>query len=336
VHYREHNNNIFKKNKITQPGVYRGGVAAYNIRRIISIRLKSLIKGIFSYPKEILLNFGYFRALRTKKNAMRNFSCLIIGGGPSVSTLKPSSIEKFQSDGGRVIVVNYWSDNLGYADIIPDMILFSDPMTLADEAVIASNFTSSGAAKYTKKNRRLYEYLKKNNQIDIFVPLNNIRKYKKMFSNHNVYGFVDTQIPGISKSISPIFPRGYKSLSLYKALSISCFLGFSRIYIIGMDNTHIRNIYSDSKNRVHLLEQHVGEEDFLVDFSTNRDGVAGVIDDLIQNFIHLDLFKKSICSEKILNLDPYSLTDAFSKVQVDPNDEIENCSLDLRHVGGSN
>jgi hypothetical protein len=79
-----------------------------------------------------------------------------------------------------------------------------------------------------------------------------------------------------------------------------------------MDNTYPRNIYNDPDNHVCLVEQHAMIDDYLVDFSKEREGVAEVLEDIMQNFIDLRLFSKRH-KDRIVNLDKYSLTDAFKK-----------------------
>ena len=138
------------------------------------------------------------------------------------------------------------------------------------------------------------------------------RDLKKRGIRNEVYIFVDTEL-SIWKNINPILPRGYVSMTLYKALAWSIYLNYARIGIIGMDNTYPRDIYSDKDNRIIIKDLHSGLEDSAHDFSGVHNNVASVLDHLLLVFHHLEYFP----IEKIVNLDQYSLTDRFRKIEVD-------------------
>ena len=321
--YLEENNKVFALEKITEPGGHRGEARAYSIKLILYDRFISLLRGLVSYPKEIIKNWPYFIDLFKLKNTQNSSKCIIVGGGPSLEILNIQSLKKFKRNGGKIIAVNYWADNIFAGEIIPDFISISDPLVLADEAYVLQKFSSSEARKYINKNNKLLNYLIKNPSIKILTPLNFCNQFSLILPKHKLIGYVDTQIPGISSAISPLLPRGYKGLSFYKALALCCYFGFERIYLIGLDNSYIRNIYSNRLNKVHVREEHSGEDDFIVDFSKVRDGVAGFIDDQLLNFLHLKLFKNSKFGSRIVNLDQFSLTDLFKKVE-NPNQFINN------------
>jgi hypothetical protein len=103
-------------------------------------------------------------------------------------------------------------------------------------------------------------------------------------------------------------------MTLYKALSVAIWLGYDRIYVLGMDNTYPRNVYCDRDNRVLNLEIHAGREDYAADWSRLYRGVGDLIYELAYLFYDA---RKFAAAGRVVNLDPYSLTDAFPKVSIE-------------------
>lgn len=174
--------------------------------------------------------------------------------------------------------------------------IFSDPKTFSKDSINA---------------QVLIKYLKGNSSIKLAVPAFMLKVLNSFELSNEVYCFIDTEL-SIWKNINPLFPRGYLSMTLYKALSWSVHLGFEKIGVIGMDNTYPRNIYNDQYNNVCNLEVHAGDNDYLADQSSLYPNVASLLEDLVLLFRHLEYFP----AERIFNLDFYSLTDRFSKTDI--------------------
>ena len=100
-------------------------------------------------------------------------------------------------------------------------------------------------------------------------------------------------------------------MTLYKALAMANWFGYQKIFVIGMDNTYPRDLYCDSQNKILMLENHTGEVDSVDDRSYMYDCVGDALAHLALLFF--DAYKFS--NAKTRNLDPYSLTDAFKKVE---------------------
>jgi hypothetical protein len=180
---------------------------------------------------------------------------------------------------------------------VPSWILFSDPLSF-DKRERPPNTDS------------LMNYLKNNSSIKIIVPTHMIKTLQNNGIINQIFCFVDLEL-SIWKNINPLFPRGYMSLTLYKALAWSIHLGYKSIGVIGMDNTLPKNIYNNEDNRVHLLANQAGIDDCLVDVSSYHSNVASYYYDVFKIFHHLGYFPNN----NIFNLDPYSLTDRFRKVK---------------------
>jgi hypothetical protein len=136
---------------------------------------------------------------------------------------------------------------------------------------------------------------------------------KNMFPKHRIIGFVDYEVSCFN-NIAPIFPRSYNSMTLYKALAISVWLNYKKIYIIGMDNTYIKDIYCNKENHILRLERHAGGENYLQDISALYSSIGDLVIKMGESFKHLEKFSNS---KNIFNLDPYSLVDAFPKVEIE-------------------
>ena len=215
---------------------------------------------------------------------------LVIGSGPSQGYLKKNELDKFVKSGGETFSINNWHANKGLSSHIPTWIVLSD-LAILD------------------KSPGLIQYLRKNYSIKMIVPTSFLKHIKKLKLKNDIYCFVDLEL-SIWNNIHPLLPRGYLSMTLYKALSFAIYLGYNSIGIIGMDNTYPRNIYTDKNNRVFILETHAEKKDYLVDISIIFNNVASYLDDVVRLFNHLEYYPK----KNIVNLDPYSLTDRFKKV----------------------
>jgi hypothetical protein len=115
-----------------------------------------------------------------------------------------------------------------------------------------------------------------------------------------------------SDSTSPIRPRGYISLTLYKALALAIYQGYSEIYVLGMDNTEHLNLASDVNNSILNRSNHSysTKTDEMTDISDLfSDGIAGAFLMYAQTFGDLKKFRA-----KITNLDKHSLTSQFPKI----------------------
>jgi hypothetical protein len=295
--YIEENQRVFSlprkksNSKISEKSV------SWSILGLIIFHLKSLLRLLIRYPIELYRGRYYLKKTLNLKNIEKNKKALVIGNGPSQGKLKVEMLDHFQKNGGLTICVNYWNENSELTAHIPSWIVFSDPNT----------FNNKSDEAY-----RLIEYLKKNTSIKITAPISIINDLSTMNFKNELYCFIDTEVT-ISKNINPLFPRGYLSMTLYKALAWSLHLGFEEIGVIGMDNTYPRNIYNDENNKLCNLETHSGIDDFIVDQSEIYPNIAVRLEGLARLFLHLDRFPQS----RVSNLDRYSLTDRFNKKSIE-------------------
>ena len=280
-----------KKNHTSNPKTYVG-VSFFNL---FKFHFKSCVRSLLFYPLALYEGRGFLSKTLSLSSSASNRSALVIGNGPSQGYLEGSELNNFVKEGGETFCVNSWNSNEKLSDHVPTWMLFSDPLTFD---------------KKEPNTDKLINYLKNNSSIKIIVPTNMIKTLQEMGLINQIFCFVDLEL-SIWKGINPLFPRGYMSLTLYKALAWSIFLGYKSIGVIGMDNTLPRNIYNNEDNRVHLIANQAGMDDCLVDVSSYHSNVASYYYDVFKIFHHLGYFPNN----NIFNLDPYSLTDRFRKVK---------------------
>jgi hypothetical protein len=133
--------------------------------------------------------------------------------------------------------------------------------------------------------------------------------------------FDDRELSAWTKNTNPTKPRGYVGLTLYKALAFAIFLGYEKIYVLGMDNTQFMAHRSDLQNSILLRSNHAYTsrlENEIESVETNfsertLDGMAGFFTTYSHIFADLRKFRGPV-----YNLDQFSLTTAFPKLEHHP------------------
>lgn len=262
--------------------------------------------------KEYLIQVMIKRSWLAKTKRLRNkglfADAIVIGNGPSQGYLDAISLAEFKSKGGEVICINFWTENEDLSKVIPTYLVTSDPIIFSEKV----------PDHLKEKNAKLLSYMLKNVSVMIVCPLERCDQLSKIFGKERILGFVDQELRMWTSNINPMYPRGYLSATLYKALAIAVWINYRKIFIIGMDNTYPRTIYCDQENKFINHEIHASTKDFSSDLSNYYESVGDGLTEIAQLFYDARKFK----NEKILNLDPYSLTDAFVKM----NESIDNIS----------
>jgi hypothetical protein len=265
---------------------------------LVSRKFNSL-KIFKSYLIQVIIGWKWLaKTLELKKRGLL-INAIVIGNGPSQGYLDLDTLAEFKKNGGELICINYWTDNTDLSKIVPTYLVSSDPVIFSEKV----------PDHLKEKNEKLLSYMLTNKSIVLACPLDRCEELSKVFGQERIIGFVDTELRFWSNNINPLFPRGYVSMTLYKALALANWFDYRNIYLIGMDNTYPRNIYCDQDNKYLNHEIHAGAKDFVSDMSLFYNSVADGLYDIAQLFYDARKFKNS----KIINLDPYSLTDAFQK-----------------------
>lgn len=270
-------------------------LVGWSISGLIKYHTRSIRRALIAYPRELYLAKPFLKKTWSLRGTANGQRALVIGNGPSQGYLSLEQLDAFKTSGGETFCINYWPQNDRLSKHVPSWMIFSDPKTFNKDSANA---------------QVLIQYIRDNPSIKLSVPVSIMQTLSSLDLPNEIYCFIDTEL-SICKNINPMFPRGYLSMTLYKALAWSLHLGFSEVGVIGMDNTYPRNIYNDKDNHLCIMETHAGASDYLVDSSELYPNVASYLDELVRLFDHLDCFPH----KEIKNLDSYSLTDRFEKAK---------------------
>ncbi len=254
------------------------------------------------YRREKRIGAKWLEALRGLQGSKAGLSAIVIGNGPSQGYLTAETLARFMDSGGEVLAVNYWPDNEALREVAPSYLVISDLNTLKSR---------EATEPVSPRDSLLRGYLATHPTINIACPVMRCDEIAAEFGRERVTGFIDSELRLWTDNISPLKPRGYISMSLYKSLALAIHLGYERIFIIGMDNTYPRSIYCDEDNRTLSLETHAGIDDWLVDSGSCYGGMGDLLYSI--SILFYDLRKFRSTTSELVNLDPYSLTDVFPK-----------------------
>jgi len=295
--YEAENEYVFSLPRVIASGspkeFYPHSVFWLLFKKLASLRI------VKQYVKHVIVNWKWFIKLKKIRNHGLAANAIVIGNGPSQGFLDIDCLRQFKANGGHIYCVNYWTVNKDLCEVVPTHMVTSDPFTL-----------SPSVPDYAKeKDAQLLSFLKEHVSIKIFCPLERCESLAEIFGSDRIVGFVDQELRLWSTNINPMYPRGYLSMTLFKALAMAMWVNYQNIYIIGMDNTYPRNIYCDENNKIINHEIHTEDLDFSVDQSAIYKNTGDCLIEIAQIFYDAKIFK----NKKIVNLDPYSLTNVFNK-----------------------
>lgn len=236
---------------------------------------------------------------------MSTQNALVLGNGPSVSTL---DLEWLRGNRQKIdiFVVNWFPLSPIAAEIVPDCVVLSDPHHFPGNSQDQRN--TDLWVKLAEMKPKIFLPLSWYSRIQSEPLLTELLKEK-------IYFFNDFGLEGWTKNISPLRPRGYLSLTAYKALAISVFLGYKQIFILGIDNTMYQTVEVDKDNQIFLDGNHFYEDQPKNSSGTfYPSGMADLFFDYSLCFLDLHLCFGS--QRNIINLDPNSKVDAFNKRSV--------------------
>jgi hypothetical protein len=145
----------------------------------------------------------------------------------------------------------------------------------------------------------------KNKNINIFTPVLNCKNFVSIFGANRIFGFIDSEARGLSDNTLPIFPRGYVSSTVLKAICIANWIGYKKIFVLGVDNTYPRDLFLNKKNDILNLENHSKSQDYILNQSAYYQCTSQVILDFYKIFKDHKIINKK---KNIYNLDQYSLS----------------------------
>lgn len=243
-----------------------------------------------------------YRELRGLKNTKENRTVLLLGNGPSVSMIDWYAIEKNYSDIEFATVNFFRYPPLNLRHRVRS-IIFSDPITLEDKKQIRPDLNQS--------RLQIMKDLKTVEEATIFVPRFIRRQVssldKEIIGKKQIAVFSDSRSRLLGR-LSPIWPRGYVSMTLMKAIAVLTYLGYSRILLIGADNDYSSSMRIMPDNTVAHIDAHAGSNKRLVPQSHYTHSLY------IESLLQLQMSWDRFSSLPVCNLDPLSHVTSFKKV----------------------
>ena len=92
-------------------------------------------------------------------------------------------------------------------------------------------------------------------------------------------------------------------------MSICKYLGYNKIYFIGLDNNHWNNIKVNNENEIFQVHRHFYDDDGVYRKNFNAKSISNLLKRSSGVFEGFEKFKNF----DIINLDPDSFIDCFSK-----------------------
>jgi CMP-N,N'-diacetyllegionaminic acid synthase len=277
-----------------------------SIGGIFKLKTNDAIRGPIRYLRELAHGVGEISKLSAIKDSKQGKKAIVIGNGPSQGLLNSHLLKSFSDFGNDIFAVNFWNANEQLSSTPPQYLVLSDPFTLPDPEDKRFEMERLSTA-----NSTLTSYLLNHINIEIFAPVSRIKSLRKRFGDSRVRGFIDTEMRWLTSNIDPRFPRGYLSMTLYKSLALAIHMGYDQIYVIGMDNTYPRNVYCDPENKIFNHEKHGGASDYIINQSSLYPSMDVWAQDMF--YIFADL-RRCFIDSRVTNLDCFSLTDLFPKV----------------------
>lgn len=233
---------------------------------------------------------------------MNNVNALVLAGGPSVSNLEQNpGLIALLPQNCKIFAVN----NFPLSTLASKLKIFA--WVISDPA----SFSFTHIKKIGKLDYFCPDY--------IFLPLARKIEWESTFNeifNSKIIYFNDNQYSTLlSKNIDPTKPRGYVSLTSYKALSIAVYMNFNRIFLLGFDNTYIVDFEVDENNLVFANSKHFDSSAYPSDVENPKRLVSGSVAEYMrENLILLDDLDK-FPKDKIFNLNVDSINDRFAKIK---------------------
>ena len=228
--------------------------------------------------------------LRSLKGSALGRRAVIAANGHSSSTLDSKKLAHEIRNGLDFFAMNSFFDSKLASEITPTHFVLSD-------GAHHPNFGSHLGSRVWKK-------LEDSPGVQVIVPHHWYPSLRDKWPD--VTFFNDLGLEGWTRNISPTRPRGYVSLTAYKALAVALHLGYSEIFIIGFDNTGFRNFTVGAGGEIlyggatHFYSSNTPQRDLSGEFPQ---GFPDVLFDYSLAMLDLDRF---FLDPRIVNLDPSS------------------------------
>lgn len=245
--------------------------------------------------------------LRRVRNIYGSTPLLIVASGPSAQNLDPARVNTLRREGKlRVLAINNFIGSKLGGEIEFDAYVLSDPAHRPDHHQDVNDMTAD-------RTPTIWQTLAISSSL-VFTPANWTSKHFLDIRDRH-YVFDDRSLEGISRNISPLRPRGYKSLTLMKAISIALILTKGTVYLTGADQSTFLGLSVCRDNKLYLSSFHaegMAERDEPRDIS---DLYPNGMEDYFFDEAHTSHQLRTMFSKsgRIINVNPSSFITCFPK-----------------------
>lgn len=263
--------------------------------------LKTTLSGYLIHSVEMLKYRKLLKNLKNLEGTKKGKIALLVANGPSCNKVNWQAVSQSQSRKELEILGLNDSILLSENSLVGlDYLLKSDPL---DKSELFMNYKS------------LISRNPNNSETKLITPLNwhapnSIICCKLSKCLH----FFDSGRNHLRSGTSPVHMRTYPPMGSFKLLAVARFLGYDKIFVIGLDNTFFKNVNIDEEFRIvqgsihyksNYQNSHVMSHHF-------PNGIADYFHFVSQNFLTL---RKYFNSDLYINLDRDSLNDTFKKIK---------------------
>lgn len=283
--------------------------------------LKFSIKSLFSYPREIINMRNYISRIHNYSNSGKDRIALLIGNGPSQKNIEKLDFQELKENNVSIFTMNQFFYNDFFLLNKPTDYIVSDFLSFKDEYLI--DIGDKFKLDLKKNFKKRVEYLSNSPEINIHIPAMLIKDVERLKLKNKIFPFINSRFI-INSSKNQLLPSNFMPQTLLFLLRNVIYANFKKIYLIGFDYDYFKNLYLDNENSCWTLEKHSHEKDrFIQNPSDSKIDFALFEQSRIFYQIKMN-FKKH--KYKILNLNKYSMIDAFKKMDYEPY-ELSNSNI---------
>lgn len=239
-------------------------------------------------------------AEKKSRNTKGNVAALVLANGPSLNKLNIKTLASLQQAGQlEVFGVNFFPLGEVGLRVKLNFLTLSDPETKPSHQSLA--------------NKRLWNHVRSEPKLKLICPTSWSKELSGASLPNKIFYFDDRSLEGWSRNISPLRPRGYITMTAFKALAFAVHLGYDSVFLLGFDNDMFRGVEVDGKNRIienpwHSIGTDGGREAKELKL---EGGLSDYFYVVSKSFQDLRLFSRI---KTVTNLDPSSLVDCFEKI----------------------
>ena len=285
--------------------------------------IKYSIKSLFSYPRELILIQKYIKDLFNYSKYGENRKALLIGHGPSQINVKSFDFNELKENKISIFTMNQFFYNQYFQKNKPTDYIVSDFLSFKIRNIenISEKFRSDIESNYAKR----IKYLNESPEINLHVPAMLVKEIQNLNLKNKIIPFINSRF-FFHSNTNPLLPSNFMPQTFLFLLRNVIYANFKKIYLIGFDYDYFKNLYLDNENSCWTLEKHSHEKDrFIQNPSDSKIDFALFEQSRIFYQIKMN-FKKH--NNKILNLNKYSMIDAFKKTNYEPYDLSNSNILD--------